>query len=68
MVRQRTLTIPQSLSLAKMWFKLLTVNGGMIRWTFWSMNEVQFWQTCGEAGIHNLMYFILFFTHHKHFQ
>ena len=57
MARQRTLTIPQSLSLAKMWFKLLTVNGGMIKWTFWTMNEIQFWQICGEAGIQNLMDF-----------
>ena len=57
MARQRTLTIPQSLSLAKMWFKLITVNGGMIKWTFWTMNEIQFWQICGEAGIQNLMDF-----------
>ena len=50
MARQRTLTIPQSLSLAQMWFKLLTVNGGVIKWTFWTMNELQFWQICSEAG------------------
>ena len=62
MARQRTLTIPQSLSLAQMWFKLLTVNGGVIKWTFWTMDELQFWQTCSEAGIHNLMDFPVPYT------
>ena len=57
MVRQRMLTIPQSLSLAKMWFQLLSIDGGGIRWTFWSIEEVRFWQLCGEAGIHNIMDF-----------
>ena len=45
-----------------MWFKLLTVNGGMIKWTFWTMNELQFWQICSEAGIHNLMDFPVPYT------
>ena len=50
MVRQRMLTIPQSISLAKLWFQLLNVDGGGIRWTFWSIEEVRFWQLCGEDG------------------
>ena len=59
MPRQRILTIPQSLRLAKLWFKLLTVVGGAVKWSFWTMNEVQFLQICGEAGIQELMDFPL---------
>ena len=51
MPRQRILTIPQSLHLAKLWFKLLTVVGGAVKWSFSTMNEEQFLQICGEAGI-----------------
>ena len=57
MPRQRILTIPQSLRLAKLWFKLLTVVGGAVKMSFWTMNEVQFLQICGKAGIQELMDF-----------
>ena len=28
-----------------------------MKWSFWTLNEVQFWQICGEAGIQDLMDF-----------
>ena len=55
MPRQRILTIPQSLRLAKLWFKMVTVVGGVVKWSYWTMNEAQFVQICGEAGIQELM-------------
>ena len=57
MPRQRILTIPQSLRVAKLWFRLLTVVGGVVRWSYWTLDEVQFRQICAEAGIQDLMDF-----------
>ena len=55
MPRQRILTIPQSLRVAKLWFRLLTVVGGVVRWSFWTLDEALFRQICIEAGIQDLM-------------
>ena len=57
MPRQRMLTISQSLRVAKLWFRLLTVVGGVVRWSFWTLDEALFRQICIEAGIHDLMDF-----------
>ena len=55
MVRQRVLTMPQSLRVAKCWYRMVAVVGGAPRWTYWSMNEIDFQVICGEAMIHELM-------------
>ena len=55
MVRQRVLTMPQSLRVAKLWYKMVAVVGGAVRWTYWTMDELEFQQICGEAMIHELM-------------
>ena len=57
MPRQRILTIPQSLRVAKLWYRLLTVVGGVVRWSFWTLDAALFRQICIEAGIHELMDF-----------
>ena len=57
MPRQRILTIPQSLRVAKFWFRLLTVVGGVVRWSFWTLDAALFRQICIDAGIHELMDF-----------
>ena len=57
MPRQRILTIPQSLRVAKVWYQLLEVREGRVFWEFWSRDEAEFVQLCAEANIHDLMDF-----------
>ena len=57
MPRQRILTIPQSLRVAKLWYRLLTVVGGAVRWSFWTLDAALFRQMCVDAGLHELMDF-----------
>ena len=38
-----------------MWYKVVTVVGGIVKWSYWTMNQAEFVQICGEAGIHELM-------------
>ena len=35
----------------------MTLVSGAVKWSFWTMNEAQFVQICGEAGIQELMDF-----------
>ena len=55
MPRQRTLTMPQSIRVAKLWFRLLRVIGGNIQWAFWTCEVNVLTQMCEEAEIQDVM-------------
>ena len=55
MPRQRTLTMPQSIRVAKLWFSLLRIHGGNVEWTFWTCEPDLLTQLCEEAEIQDLM-------------
>ena len=57
MPRQKILKIPQSLRVAKLWYRLLTVVGGAVKWSFWTLNAALFRHICVDAGLHKLMGF-----------
>ena len=45
MTKQRTLASPQSLSLVKLWFIMVTV-GGLVKWSYCTTSDAQFVQIC----------------------
>ena len=55
MPRQRTLTMPQSIRVAKLWFSLLRILGGNVQWAFWTCEANVLTQLCEEAEIQDLM-------------
>ena len=55
MARQRTLTMPQSIRVAKLWFSLLRILGGNVQWAFWTCEVDVLTELCEEAEIHDLM-------------
>ena len=55
MVRQRMLTIPQSVRVGKFWFSLLGLNGANIRWNYWTIDNDALVQLCEEVNLTELM-------------
>ena len=55
MVRQRVLTIPQSVRVGRFWFSLLGLNEGNIRWNYWTIDNAALVQLCEEVIITELM-------------
>ena len=55
MVRQRMLTIPQSVRVGRFWFSLLGLNEGNIRWTYWTIDNDALVQLCEEVIMTELM-------------
>ena len=55
MPRQRTLTMPQSIRLDKLWLSLLRVIEGNIQWAFWTCEANVLMQLCEEAEIQDVM-------------
>ena len=54
MLSQKILTIPQSLSLAKLWFKMVTVASDVVKWLLLTMKEAESVQICEEEGAHRI--------------
>ena len=55
MVRQNTCTIPQSIRISKMWFKLLRLNTGNLTWAFWDIGQNDMTVLCQRYDIEELM-------------
>ena len=55
MVRQRILTIPQSVRVGKIWFSLLELNGANIRWNYWAINNDDLVRLCEEVNLTELI-------------
>ena len=55
MVRQRMLTIPQSVRIGKFWFSLLELNGANIRWSYWTINNDDLVRLCEEVNLTELI-------------
>ena len=55
MVRQRMLTIPQSVRVGKFWFSLLGLNGANIMWNYWTIDNDALVQLCEEVNLTELM-------------
>ena len=55
MPRQRTHTMPQSIRVAKLLFRLLRIIEGNIQWAFWTCEANVLMQLCEEAEVQDVM-------------
>ena len=55
MVRQRNLTIPQSMRTGRLWFSLLQVNGPNIQWNYWNIPADILTQLCQDVNLEELI-------------
>ena len=55
MVRQRNLTIPQSVRAGRLWFSLLQINGPLLQWNYWTIPADILTQLCQEVNIGELI-------------
>jgi hypothetical protein len=55
MVRQRMLTIPQSVRTGRLWFSLLQVNGPNIQWNYWNIPADILTQLCQDVNLEELI-------------
>ena len=55
MVHQNTCTIPHSIRISKMWFKLLRLNTGNLTWALWDIGQNDMTVLCQRYDIEELM-------------
>ena len=55
MARQRNLTIPQSVRIARVWFSLLQVNGPRIQWNYWNFPADILTHLCNDVALSELI-------------
>ena len=51
----RFLSLSESLSLAKMWFKLLKWDDTGLTWSFWAASEEKFADLCNDAEVSRIL-------------